>query len=357
MRWRRSFIGYRAKRADEYLRALESRMDDDSQGMRQKVIESMALKISKDDRLATLREETEARRARLDAVEAGLVNEYYKIIRVSLNAKRVDEGLSASDITYTPAQGEEEDMSAKIAVSQGLFGISKKDFEAYVDDMERKHEVLVKGLANQLERLEKSIEEQNNEIKALESKLKQPEMQKSFIELAEKFLTGFEDFINEAARDISGANAGAKNIDKTRDASSGFIDRQTEIDLRTRISKCRRRIRALKSDRSTESRESGRAADLPELSDQIQELSAHVPERSAQIPEPSIQIPERSAHKAVADLTKETRYQYLLDKTLKRDLITREGEVILRRGEPVTASAADKAYQAGLMEHLALNIA
>ena len=303
-------------------------------------------------------------------------------------------------------------------------GPAQKSLKEYLISQDKKHESAIEGLTEKLRRLEKAVETQNAEIKGLERKLLgQPDLQKPFIDLAERFLVGFEQMLEDATRD---------NVYLR--AKSSLSQREQELireenDLRLQIARCRRKVNALlravdrrageaghgeaakqseaagraDTDGQAEAAAQSEAAGQPEAVKQPeaakqsevakqseaagQSEAAKQSEAAGQATQPALSAhagQERVVHIVglMADESKkpaekaeaapagggdesgaetalpchELRLLYLMDKTAGEDLWGKEGELLIRQGEPICMGSAEKIYHQGLMEQLVQNI-
>ncbi|MCL2121156.1 MAG: hypothetical protein FWH28_02780 [Clostridiales bacterium] len=199
-------------------------------------------------------------------------------------------------------------MKKEKQLNTSLLGVAPADMENYLLQQEKKHEDAIAELAGKLKHLEDTIAEQGDDIQNLETLLKRPEMQNAFIDLAERFLIRFGDVMEEVAQES------AEQKDKPEN-SPAVPDRRRNKELRQQIENYRM---------------------------QINELMQTIDKRKQ----------SNEQNNQTADMRKELRFLYLSEKKAAADVIGRNGEVILGKGEAVTPEVAERVFQLGLMDQL-----
>ena len=120
-------------------------------------------------------------------------------------------------------------MKKQKRLSTSLFGVSRKDIETHLALVENEHEASVSNLTEKLDVLEKAIVAQNEEMKNLQELLSKPDMQQSFIALAEQLLSRFEKVMEKTVRDNHDPNR--KNEQENRLRLQYLVDKTINEDI------------------------------------------------------------------------------------------------------------------------------
>ena len=271
-----------------------------------------------------------------------------------------------------------------------LSGLLSKDLGVYLLDRDRKQEIALNDLAGKLSRLEDTVAAQGSDIRVLEALLKQPEMQKPFIDLAERFVTRFERFLEETVRE----NAYRDGLSMTRSeqGSASDIRRQNEREredlerekeLRLQIARCRRKIGALLRTINRQGLTPGRqgaalsrqneigsgggdtatAVRIPasaSAADAQTQAAAQTPQYGHIAPDAGgtseVGADRRDAQDSAAERMDDLRFHWILGRRAGEDLPDPQGGFLIRKGEAVSKEIVQKAMQLGLLDALTLSV-
>ncbi|MDR0468547.1 MAG: hypothetical protein LBH09_01065, partial [Peptococcaceae bacterium] len=212
MKWKRALFGYRESEVNRYIQDVAEARDRESDAYHEKIRAAEVTKLQQEAAMETMRHDIGVRHARLEKVESGIVSMYYRFIQSQAERDPGQIQKSAETGGYSLSRGEGKRLSKKRALSTSFLGVAPKDLAEYLISREQDHKELISGLSDKLHKLEKAIETQSEEIRKLEGFLKQPEMQESFIDMAERFLARFEQMLQDTVRKTmypgSGGNGG-----------------------------------------------------------------------------------------------------------------------------------------------------
>lgn len=201
IKWKMSLFGYRESEVNEYLNDLSRDWDEECASYRDKIDAARTTSLRLEPVLADLREEVSLRRSRLEKVERGLIHAYYQAIQGQIKDKPAVKKYSDQGGGKDYPRWESRRMKNQRILNTSLLGVAPGELERYLIEQEKKHDTLISDLAEKLGRLEDTIVAQKEEIKGLEEQLKKPEMQKQFIDLAERFLARFEQILERTLRE------------------------------------------------------------------------------------------------------------------------------------------------------------
>jgi hypothetical protein len=253
MKWKWVLFGYRKREVEEYVQNLAENREKERGAYNDRIMEAEVTRLQREIALKTLRQEADARRAQLDEVESSLIRIYYKFIQSQTERGPDQDRRRAETDGKNLSRREERKMGKQRALNTSFIGVAPKNLTEYLISREQEHEELISSLSDKLNGIEKAIESQNEEIRKLEERLNQPEMQKSFIDMAERFLTRFERILQETVRRTMKPESGGPGdggprggLPEQETAGSDYEDeRLQERELIMQIAKNRRKIKEL----------------------------------------------------------------------------------------------------------------
>jgi len=203
-------------------------------------------------------------------------------------------------------------------------------------------------LSEKLGRLETAISVQEAEMKGLQSALARPDMQKAFIELAERFLQAFENKLDE---DLQGPSAIKSNM-MAKDAVATVSSAAAADDSSLAEAKA---ADVIISDSDQEKRKQELRQQIASCQDKINTLLKTIKrkEEQGQIPR-SDDERENSEEPKMKSLVIPTnlKYGYLLGKRAGANLYGRNGELLISKGQTIALAQAEDTYNRGLLDEL-----
>ncbi|MEL7622878.1 MAG: hypothetical protein AAGU12_04750 [Clostridiales bacterium] len=406
MAWKLSLFGYQESEVNEYLQTLSQARGAEVASLREKVRLAMETNIRQDITLADLRREAAERKNRLKAVESRLILIYYRML-LNQSSEAVRDGTAFLESEMGPSEkylrqlekreqiaaeaGKrlnalfkqigrwEKEMEKPKNFNTSLLGVAPKDLEEYLLLRERSHQEAIADLSEKLNQLEKAIALQGEEIKALGGFLERPEMQKPFIDLAERFLQRFEQSLENVARETMNQNSRAALTERERECE------RREKELRLQIARCRRKVNTLLRNLNQPQKEQ---QSLPPSADsfsfgEVQEVLEEVEEsvgaegKGEAALETGAARTGSSAEEArnsgtagtttttgttgtagmgnmadIADSRQSLKFRYLLGKVAGSDLAGNQGELLIKQGQSIGLQEAEAVYQQGLLDQL-----
>ncbi|MCL1849500.1 MAG: hypothetical protein FWF83_07520, partial [Clostridiales bacterium] len=384
--WKRSLFGYREEEVNAYLSDLAEARAAELSAIEGKIDTVTDMSRKQEAMLAERRDDAQNLRSRLNEVESTLILTYYRIVHdYQALAEEGDNKTSASGGQSSPRR-ESMNMAKQGFFGKSLMGVSPHELETYLLRQEQEHEASIKNLSDKLNQLEKALATQSDEIQALGDLMAQPEMQRPFIDLAERLLARIERAMGSAIREPM------MNTDKDAFSPEERERMKREDELRLQISRSRRMINALirEVNRQEAGGEDGtESAGLEDLADVLgagldgadeildgrrgsresenqgyydengglARSMANI-ERLSKTWDESPDAAENTLHqdeKPLNTIPDSLRYHYLMDKQAGQDIIGHDGRVLAKKGETVTLQAARTIHREGLMEQLILS--
>jgi hypothetical protein len=200
-----------------------------------------------------------------------------------------------------------------------------------------KHGIAIDKLSDRLESIEKTVASHGEEMKEFDRRISRAEMMKPFVDLAERFLTKFEQMMETATKD---------NVYLRFKADLSRREQELikeENELRLQMARCRRRVNSMM--RALARREEVAVS----VKDAGFEAAASVV-GYAPAADVSDAITGSSAAKTPHDNS--LKLLYLIDKTAGEDIVGQGGEQLICKGERICMATAEKIYDQGLTEQL-----
>ncbi len=413
MAWKLSLFGYQESEVNEYLQTLSQVRGAEVASLREKVRLAMETNIRQDIILADLRREAAERKNRLKTVESRLILIYYRMLLNQGSEARAGTDFLEPEMErseeYLRRLEQREQIAAKASkrlnallkqigrwekemekpknFNTSLLGVAPKDLEEYLLLREKSHQEAIADLSEKLNQLEKAIALQGEEIKALGGLFERPEMQKPFIDLAERFLQRFEQSLENVARETITQNR-ADLTERERECE------RREKELRLQIARCRRKVNTLLRNLNQPQKEqslppsAGFFGEAQEVLEEVQESADAGRREAAGAPAgaETAGAGEKNAEPArnsatagtagtagttataettgtagtigmgsitdIADSRQSLKFRYLLGKTAGSDLAGNQGELLIKQGQAIGLKEAEVIYQQGLLDQL-----
>ncbi len=376
MAWKLSLFGYQESEVNEYLQALSQSQGAEAAALREKLRLVLETNVRQDLILSDLRREAAERKNRLKAVESRLILIYYRVLLAG-GLAAANEGADSAEMVAAPDEylrqleqreqiaadaGKrinallkqigrwEKEMDKTKNFNTSLLGVAPRDLEEYLILREKSHQEAIADLSEKLNQLEKAIALQGEEIKALEGLLERPEMQKTFIDLSERFLLRFERTLENVARETISQNRTALT-DRERECE------RREKELRLQIARCRRKVNTLLRNLNQQQEKgrplppsAGTIGETGEPEETEAEAAAAVSATAA--PAAASADVTTAAAPVAANAQQSLRFRYLLGKAAGSDLSDNQGGLLIKKGQIIGLQEAEAVYQQGLLDQL-----
>ena len=382
--WKLSLLGYREKDVEIYIRDIAEARGAEIAAFEEKIRAAEDMNLHREELLTELRGEVYRRRSQLETVEKELVLMYYRAVQTQLGAERRQAAEDPGAGNTSTGKQENLKMKKYPSLNTSLLGVSQKELDSYLAGREKEHRVTIDALTEKLSRLEEAVAAQTDEIKVLEELLHRPELQQPFIDLAYRYLDRIEQILSAPDRTAMQATrrtAAARQAAKQTEAAQTAVKPAGAKPSPTRQMAARQA--ALKQAEAAQT--AGRQIAVAKPTTPRQATAAAPPESEpagvfdkiplAPHPDEGGKPVFSTAAGAAGTIhpfdsalrtgrkfgryperVYTLQYNYLAGKTAGEDVIGRRGELLLGKGELISAESAARVREQGRIEQLVRNL-
>ena len=378
--WKLTLLGYREKDVETYIHDIAKAREAEIAALEERIRLAEDTNRRREALLTDLRSEAYRRRAQLDAVEKELVQMYHRAVQTQLSEAADQAAAEQNAGSATLRRQENRKMKKYPSLNTSLLGVSQKELDRYLAIREKEHRATIADLTEKLRRLEEAVTAQTDEMKVLEELMHRPELQQPFIDLAYRYLDRLEKAMTAAARaetqpnytgaqsnrrTAAGRAAGARSEGTPIPGPEGskpirvrpMAARQAATKLTETKPEAARQTIAVQAATGSAATEPAEAGDRAPMADESAAPvfstvgggggTIHSLDSAFRSSRRSVRYPERMHM---------LQYNYLAGKTAGEDVVGRRGELLLGKGEKISAESAERIREQGRIEQLVRSI-